>query len=248
MRWVRWACAGFSRHGGISTIRSRPGRSAHRRGKQNQNMAMTLGQLGRKKAIAQFADWTDRIAAGELPSAKPQRPQGVERNVVISMWEWSTPKAYLHDEISTDKRNPRAERQWPDLRFAGRKHGHGSRAQSDHERNLVNQASLTATRTRRRRSIIPTATRFTGTTSRFGTATRPFTIRTSTIRDAFGSPRASAPRRITRTTAKRVPIFPRPRWRRWTSVRAPALHVRSENRKIFADRHVLQHAASLLRP
>ncbi len=70
-------------------------------------MLGTLNQLGSKKALALFADWTDRIAAGELPSAKPQRPQGVERNVVISMWEWSTPKAYLHDEISTDKRNPR---------------------------------------------------------------------------------------------------------------------------------------------
>jgi hypothetical protein len=32
-----------------------------------------------------FADWTDRIAAGELPFARPERPQGVERNVVISM-------------------------------------------------------------------------------------------------------------------------------------------------------------------
>jgi len=76
-------------------------------GQAQSNMALTLGQLGRKEAISQFADWTDRIAAGELPSAKPQRPQGVERNVVISMWEWATPKSYLHDEISTDKRNPR---------------------------------------------------------------------------------------------------------------------------------------------
>ena len=76
-------------------------------GQAQANMATTLGQLGRKEAISLFADWTDRIAAGELPSAKPQRPQGVERNVVISMWEWSTPKAYLHDEISSDKRNPR---------------------------------------------------------------------------------------------------------------------------------------------
>jgi hypothetical protein len=76
-------------------------------GQAESNMALTLGQLGRKEAISRFADWTDRVAAGELPSAKPQRPQGVERNVVISMWEWSTPKAYLHDEISTDKRNPR---------------------------------------------------------------------------------------------------------------------------------------------
>ncbi len=26
-----------------------------------------------------FGDWTDRIAKGELPHAKPPRPQGVER-------------------------------------------------------------------------------------------------------------------------------------------------------------------------
>jgi hypothetical protein len=70
-------------------------------------MGQTLSQLGMPKALSMFADWTNRIAAGELPSAKPQRPQGVERNVVFSMWEWSTPKAYLHDAISTDKRNPR---------------------------------------------------------------------------------------------------------------------------------------------
>jgi hypothetical protein len=53
-----------------------------------------------------FADWTDRIAAGELPASRPSRPQGVARNVVISLWDWATPKAYLHDEIATDKRNP----------------------------------------------------------------------------------------------------------------------------------------------
>ena len=53
-----------------------------------------------------FADWTDRIAAGELPFAQPPRPQGIERNVVLTLWDWSRPTAYLHDEISTDKRNP----------------------------------------------------------------------------------------------------------------------------------------------
>src|SRR5271154_574271 len=71
-------------------------------GQASSNMAATLGQLGPKKALPLFADWTDRIAAGELPAAKPQRPQGIEQNVVISMWEWSTPTAYVHDEISTD--------------------------------------------------------------------------------------------------------------------------------------------------
>src|SRR5207244_3221948 len=82
-------------------------------GQARANMALTLGQFGPQKALSLFADWTDRIAAGELPTAKPQRPQGVERNVVISMWEWSTPKGYLHDAISTDKRDPHVNANGP---------------------------------------------------------------------------------------------------------------------------------------
>ena len=53
-----------------------------------------------------FGDWTDRIAKGELPKATPPRPQGIERNIVITSWEWSTPDKYLHDLISSDRRNP----------------------------------------------------------------------------------------------------------------------------------------------
>jgi hypothetical protein len=47
-----------------------------------------------------YGEWTDRIAKGELPFAKPSRPQGVERNVVVTSWEWSTEKHYLHDLIA----------------------------------------------------------------------------------------------------------------------------------------------------
>jgi hypothetical protein len=53
-----------------------------------------------------FGDWTDRIAKGELPKATPPRPQGIERNIVITSWEWSTPDKYLHDSISSDRRHP----------------------------------------------------------------------------------------------------------------------------------------------
>src|SRR5438876_11193941 len=74
-------------------------------GQAGNNMINGLGQLGPERALPMFADWTDRIAAGELPSTPP-RPQGVERNVVITEWDWADPKAYLHDEIATDKRNP----------------------------------------------------------------------------------------------------------------------------------------------
>ena len=63
------------------------------------------GQLG-GAPFKYFADWTERVAGGELPKHKPQRPSGVERNVVVTLWEWSSPKKYLHDLISSDRRKP----------------------------------------------------------------------------------------------------------------------------------------------
>ncbi len=63
------------------------------------------GQLN-SVPLKYFGDWTDRIAKGELPATKPPRPQGVERNVVVTTWDWGTEKQYLHDLISSDKRNP----------------------------------------------------------------------------------------------------------------------------------------------
>lgn len=74
-------------------------------GQAGGNMIGGLNQLGKERALLLFADWTDRINRGELPPA-PSRPQGLERNVVISMWDWADPKAYLHDQVSTDRRNP----------------------------------------------------------------------------------------------------------------------------------------------
>ncbi len=70
-------------------------------------MARDIGRLDTEKALQLFGDWTDRIAQGELPFAKPERPKGVERNIVITQWEWGHPTSYLHDEVSTDRRNPR---------------------------------------------------------------------------------------------------------------------------------------------
>jgi hypothetical protein len=63
------------------------------------------GQLG-GAPFKYFADWTDRIAHGELPRATPLRPQGLERNLVITEWDWGRPDKYLHDLISSDKRYP----------------------------------------------------------------------------------------------------------------------------------------------
>src|SRR3712207_8371298 len=54
--------------------------------------------------------WTERVANGEIPATAPKRPQGIERNVVITIWDWADPKAYLHDLVSTDRNNPTVDR------------------------------------------------------------------------------------------------------------------------------------------
>ena len=78
---------------------------------------ISSGQAGRQMAgqvtgrlggvpLKYLADWTDRIASGALPSTHPERPAGVERNVVATVRDWASPTVYMHDLTSTDRRNP----------------------------------------------------------------------------------------------------------------------------------------------
>ena len=114
-------CIGCHQLGQLST-RTFPREVPHPLGKFNTSQEMWFrrvqsGQSGEQmfsqlvKDLAAvpftyFADWTDRIAKGELPHAKPPRPQGVERNVVVTTWDWSNDKHYLHDLIASDRRYP----------------------------------------------------------------------------------------------------------------------------------------------
>ena len=63
------------------------------------------GQLG-GVPYKYFGEWTDAVAKGALPKDKPERPSGLERNLVVTTWDWSTPDKYLHDLISSDRRKP----------------------------------------------------------------------------------------------------------------------------------------------
>ncbi len=74
-------------------------------GQRGSQMSNVMSRFGRQRGLQMFADWSDRIASGTLPP-RPPRPQGVERNVVTTMWEWGTEVDYIHDEIASDKRDP----------------------------------------------------------------------------------------------------------------------------------------------
>ncbi len=80
-----------------------------RRVQSGQAGGQMIRQLAQELAGIPFkylADWTDRVAAGEVPAEAPPRPSGLERNIVATVRDWATEKTYLHDLTTTDRRNP----------------------------------------------------------------------------------------------------------------------------------------------
>jgi hypothetical protein len=75
-------------------------------GQAGENMVNQLAGRLNSVPFKYFADWTERIEKGELPHTKPKRPEGVERNLVITVRDWLDDKHYLHDLITTDRRFP----------------------------------------------------------------------------------------------------------------------------------------------
>ena len=110
-------CIGCHQLGQLSTRTLPPGLgefSSHaeawvKRTQSGQSGVLMVNILAGQLAgapIKYFADWTQRIEKGELPKQKPARPAGLERNVVVTTWDFGEADRYLHDIISSDKRDP----------------------------------------------------------------------------------------------------------------------------------------------
>ena len=68
-------------------------------GQAGANMMDEIGKFDVPRQLALLGDWTDRVDKGELPKSDPPRPTGMERNVVVTEWDWATPTMYVHDTI-----------------------------------------------------------------------------------------------------------------------------------------------------
>ena len=125
-------------------------------GTRGSTMYALLARQG-QGSLNIFADWTDRIAAGEVPPAPP-RPQGIERNVVLTLWDVGDDHSFMHDQISTDKNHPNVNAYGPNYAVSA---GHGELVILDQQ---TNSASALEIPTRAPREEVP---------SRFPKPTRP---------------------------------------------------------------------------
>ncbi len=65
-------------------------------------MSGSFQRFGEQRRM--FADWTDQIAAGAVPKQVPPRPSGLERNVVVTLWDWAVPTGGRSDGAASDDR------------------------------------------------------------------------------------------------------------------------------------------------
>ena len=91
-------------------------------GVRGGSMSGVANQMGREGVLNMLVDWTDRIQAGEVPDAPP-RPDGIEQNIVLTLWDWGNRHSFMHDQITTDKNNPTVNAYGPAYAVSA---GHGA--------------------------------------------------------------------------------------------------------------------------
>ena len=87
-------------------------------GVRGTSMYAVLNTQGKDRLLKTYAGWTERIAKGEVPPAPP-RPKGVERNLVVTLWDVGDDHSFMHDEILDGQEPPDRQRRRARLRRVG---------------------------------------------------------------------------------------------------------------------------------
>ena len=215
-------------------------------------MVNRLASVGRAP-FKYFGDWTDRIAKGELPHTKPKRPQGVERNIVVTTWEWGDPK-----EISArpDRDRTAAIRRqclWAAVRLAGILHRHDADPRSRRPQGVDLQGAGAGpehagiARAGTCGSLKPMApSPYWGDEKIWDTQRQQPQRDVSTRRAGCGSPRRCAAWPI-RTCARRARTIPSAKVVAARSLGPPGCDARSEDDGVQVRRHLLRDASPAVR-
>ena len=102
-------------------------------GVRGTSMYGVLNIQGQEPSIKVFSAWTEAVAEGAVPPAPP-RPTGIERNLVLTLWDVGSDHTFMHDLASTDKNHP-------DVNAGGRVYaassGHGQLVIMDPRENFT---------------------------------------------------------------------------------------------------------------
>lgn len=74
-------------------------------GVRGGSMFGNFAQFGLDGMATTMSSWTDTIEEGTLPPI-PARPEGIERNVVVTLRDMGGDHDFMHDQITTDKNDP----------------------------------------------------------------------------------------------------------------------------------------------
>ena len=107
-------------------------------GVRGTSMYGVLGSQGQTRSLKVYADWTERIAKGEVPPA-PSRPTGIERNLVLTLWDVGDDHSFMHDLSSTDKNRPTVN---PNGAIYAVSAGHGSLVVLDPRTNSADEIEI----------------------------------------------------------------------------------------------------------
>ena len=107
-------------------------------GVRGTSMYGVLGSQGQTRSLKVYADWTERIAKGEVPPA-PSRPTGIERNLVLTLWDVGDDHSFMHDLVSTDKNKPTVNPNGPIYAVSA---GHGSLVVLDPKTNSADELEI----------------------------------------------------------------------------------------------------------
>ena len=126
-------------------------------GVRGTSMYGVLNNQGQTRSLKVYADWTERVAKGEVPPMPP-RPTGIERNLVLTLWDVGDDHSFMHDLVSTDKNHPTVNAYGPVYAVSA---GHGSLVVLNQKTNSTEELEIP---TRAPRAQVP---------SRFPAPNRP---------------------------------------------------------------------------
>jgi hypothetical protein len=77
----------------------------------SSQMQNNMAHFGKDRGLKMYAEWTDKIATGALPPVPP-RPEGIERDVVLTIQDWGQGR-FIHDQASSYRWNPKINANGP---------------------------------------------------------------------------------------------------------------------------------------